>query len=121
MISARAGSIRSGWKPIFVVLSRAKSVQIKDSNERLIQDSFEVVQLIFKEHFPVVIQAGEFMNYVSCVTEFALMKGVGPVHDEIIMGSIQLLQFCARHLVQMAEDEVEQMKLKAERGLPLGE
>ncbi|KAJ3192256.1 Brefeldin A-inhibited guanine nucleotide-exchange protein 2 [Irineochytrium annulatum] len=113
MIAARAGSIRSGWKSIFVVLSKA--AQPKESDERLVEASFDIVQIIFKEHFTVVIHAGGFVDYVACLAEFALLKGSGAVHDDVVTGSIQVLQFCAKHLVQLAEEEAEEMKGRARR------
>ena len=112
MISARAGSIRSGWKPIFTVL--AKVVQTKNITSHLVESSFTVCQIIFKEHFSVIIHAGGFVDYISCLTEFALMKSDDPVCENVIIGSIQLLQYCARHLLQLAEDNIEEMKLKSE-------
>ena len=67
MITARAGSIRSGWKPIFIVLSR--TTQSRDMNERLLTDAFDVVQMIFKEFSSVVAFASSLMDYVSCLAD----------------------------------------------------
>ncbi|KAJ3333063.1 Brefeldin A-inhibited guanine nucleotide-exchange protein 2 [Blyttiomyces sp. JEL0837] len=105
MISARASSIRSGWKPIFVVLARAAQSQSRDQDNSLVKHGFDIVQMIFKDHFSAVTNAGAFMDYVTCLADFALLKGSGDVTDEVVMGSIQLLQMCTRHLVQLADDE----------------
>ncbi|OAJ43833.1 hypothetical protein BDEG_27149 [Batrachochytrium dendrobatidis JEL423] len=66
MITAKATSIRSGWKSIFVVLDKAE----KGMND-------------------------------------CLRKGQGPAHDELVMGSIQLLRSCAKSLVERAKEEYE--------------
>ncbi|KAI8810188.1 hypothetical protein BJ742DRAFT_676132, partial [Cladochytrium replicatum] len=99
MITARANSIRSGWKSIFVALTR--TVEGEDE-VRLVKASFGIVQQIFREHFEVVVLGGAFVDFVNCLAEFALLEGHGQIHDEIVMGSIQLLQYCAKHLTQQA-------------------
>ncbi|KAI8846695.1 hypothetical protein BC829DRAFT_445129 [Chytridium lagenaria] len=104
MISARAGSIRSGWKSIFIVL--AKTVQCKDTSDRLIEFAFSIAQMTFKEHFNVVSHAGGFVDYISCLTEFALIKGPpSQLHDDVVTGSIMLLEHCGKHLSELAEEE----------------
>ncbi|KAI8811067.1 hypothetical protein BJ742DRAFT_675206 [Cladochytrium replicatum] len=99
MITARANSIRSGWKSIFVALAR--TVEGEDE-VRLVKTSFVIVQQIFREHFDVVVLSGAFVDFVNCLAEFALLEGHGQLHDEIVMGSIQLLQYCTKHLTQQA-------------------
>ncbi|KAJ3297374.1 guanine nucleotide exchange protein for ADP-robosylation factor [Blyttiomyces sp. JEL0837] len=71
--------------------------------------------MVFKEHFSVVVHAGGFMDFVTCLADFALLKGVGTANDDLVMGSIQLLQLCARYLVQMAEDEIEERAIHAQK------
>ncbi|KAJ3411239.1 Brefeldin A-inhibited guanine nucleotide-exchange protein 2 [Chytridiales sp. JEL 0842] len=113
MISARAASIRSGWKPIFAVLSKARPTHFPPSLSatRLLMDSFNVVQTIFEQHIHLVLQQGELGGYVSCVTEFALLKvdteagGDGGVLAEVVRGAVELLGVCARQVVLMAEEE----------------
>ncbi|KAI8924147.1 hypothetical protein BC831DRAFT_436660 [Entophlyctis helioformis] len=100
MISARARSIRSGWKSIFVVLVRAAQ-----TDERMAKTSFTTVQMVFKLYFDDVVSTGGFVDLVSCLAEFALLKGQGPAHDELVMGSIQMLQSCTKSLVERAKDE----------------
>nr|KAJ3422159.1 Brefeldin A-inhibited guanine nucleotide-exchange protein 1 [Polyrhizophydium stewartii] len=101
MITARARSIRSGWKSIFVVLVKAAQ-----ADERVAKTSFATVQMIFRGHFDDVVSTGGFVDLVSCLAEFALLKGQGPAHDELVMGSIQLLQSCTKSLVERAKEEM---------------
>ncbi|KAJ3097757.1 Brefeldin A-inhibited guanine nucleotide-exchange protein 2 [Phlyctochytrium planicorne] len=119
MIAARAGSIRSGWKSIFIVLS--KTLQSKDTGDRLIETAFRVVQMTFKEHFSVVSHAGGFVDYVSCVTEFAMIKSttLSPtVLDDVVSGSILLLEHCGKHLAELAKEELEDTRERQKKGMP---
>ncbi|KAJ1330546.1 hypothetical protein BSLG_009308 [Batrachochytrium salamandrivorans] len=102
MVTARATSIRSGWKSIFVVLSKAGQ-----GDERMAKSAFATVQMIFRTHFEDVVSTGGFVDLVSCLAEFALLKGQGPAHDELVMGSIQLLQSCTKSLIERAKEESE--------------
>lgn len=97
--------IKSGWKSIFRTL-----LKYAKRNERTSIKSFSIIQQIFKKYFDHLIQANVFLDLISCLTEFSLMKGQGPAHDEQVMGSIQLLQSCTKSLVQRAEDESNQRK-----------
>ncbi|KAH9246365.1 hypothetical protein BASA81_016080 [Batrachochytrium salamandrivorans] len=72
MVTARATSIRSGWKSIFVVLSKAGQ-----GDERMAKSAFATVQMIFRTHFEDVVSTGGFVDLVSCLAEFALLKGQG--------------------------------------------
>ncbi|KAI9353054.1 hypothetical protein DFJ73DRAFT_829294 [Zopfochytrium polystomum] len=108
MISSRAASIRSGWKPIFTVLSR--TTQPRELDDKLLVEAFDIVQMIFKESFSTVAHAGGLMDYVSCIAEFALLKSSSQTHDEVVVGSILLLQQCAKNLVDMADGELEERK-----------
>eukprot|EP00842_Homolaphlyctis_polyrhiza_P003487 jgi/Hompol1/4139/HPOL_003490-RA len=100
MITARARSIRSGWKSIFAVLVKASK-----TDARMAMLAFSIVQMIFRSYFDDVVLIGGFVDLVSCLAEFALLKGQGPAHDELVMGSIQLLQSCTKSLVERAKDE----------------
>ncbi|KAJ3056406.1 Brefeldin A-inhibited guanine nucleotide-exchange protein 2 [Rhizophlyctis rosea] len=122
MIAARSRSIRSGWKSIFGVLTRAAipsgtaqndsslerhGDEEEDDHDRLVRASVAVVQGVFRDNFDAVLNAGAFVDYVACLAEFALLEGHGQTHDEVVIGSVQLLQFCAKFLVQLGEDEAE--------------
>jgi brefeldin A-inhibited guanine nucleotide-exchange protein len=104
MITARASRIRSGWKPIFATLGKAAQI-----NEKMAQSGFHIVQTVFKMHFEDVIATGSFVDLVFCLSEFALLKGSGPQHDELVMSSIQMLQLCTNSLVERAKEESGQI------------
>ncbi|KAJ3232185.1 Brefeldin A-inhibited guanine nucleotide-exchange protein 2 [Chytriomyces hyalinus] len=115
MIAARAGSIRSGWKPIFIVLSRPTLMTaVSNDFDELLLEAFQLVQIIFREYFSIVVHAGGLLEFINCVADFALIDPIRQTHDEIILSSIQLLQLSASQLFQMAEDEAEHMKMRAQ-------
>ncbi|KAI8612736.1 hypothetical protein BC830DRAFT_1135388 [Chytriomyces sp. MP71] len=113
MIAARAGSIRSGWKSIFVVLSRPTLMtSVATDFDELLLESFQLVQTIFKEYFSIVAHAGGLLEFINCVADYALIDPIRQTHDEIVLSSIQLLQLSANQMIQMADDELEHMKHK---------
>jgi len=89
MIRARAQNIKSGWKSIFVVVSRAA----QEASPELVKSAFAIVQLVLTDYFEHV--AGCFVDFVSCIVEFAFTR----VNEELALSSIVLLQRCAK-LVQ---------------------
>jgi brefeldin A-inhibited guanine nucleotide-exchange protein len=110
MINARASRIKSGWKSIFVTLVRAAQ-----TDEKLAQSSFKTIQVIFNQHFDEVVSTGAFVDMVSCLAECALLPGQGPVHDELVMSSIQMLQSCTKSLMERAKDQVDDALLPTVR------
>ncbi|KAJ3306504.1 Brefeldin A-inhibited guanine nucleotide-exchange protein 1 [Kappamyces sp. JEL0829] len=100
MITARASRIRSGWKSIFVTLSKAAQ-----TDEKLAKSSFQIIQVVFRKHFEDVVAAGGFVDLVACLAEYALLPGSGPLHDELVMSSIQMLQSCTKSLIERAAEE----------------
>ncbi|KND04045.1 hypothetical protein, variant [Spizellomyces punctatus DAOM BR117] len=114
MIAARARSIRSGWRSIFVVL--AKAAQSSSGDEKMIKTAFGIVQVVFREHFDAVNHAGGFVDYVACLAEFALLEGSGQTYDEVVMGSIQLLQSCANYLVKHGSETLEGKPRRSSQG-----
>jgi brefeldin A-inhibited guanine nucleotide-exchange protein len=100
MITAKAKSIRSGWKSIFQTL-----VKCAQTNSTMARDAFNVLKAVFNKQFETLVSANVFVDLVSCLAEFALIKGQGPEHDEQVMGSIQFLQSCTKSLMHRAEEE----------------
>ena len=105
MIQARAASIRSGWKSIFVALFTAAQ-----ADSQMEQTSFNHLQSIFHSHFDEVVSMGGFVDLVSCLGEFALLQGDGADHYELVMGSIQFLQSCTKSLLERSKKEADKAK-----------
>ncbi|KAJ3187144.1 Brefeldin A-inhibited guanine nucleotide-exchange protein 1 [Gaertneriomyces sp. JEL0708] len=113
MITARARSIRSGWRSIFVVL--AKAAQTSTGDGKLVKMAFGIVQNVFKEHFDAVMNAGAFVDYISCLAEFALLDA-NFAPDDVVMGSIQLLQACASYLVKRGVENFDNKPRRLSQG-----
>ncbi|KAI8821421.1 uncharacterized protein EV422DRAFT_495953, partial [Fimicolochytrium jonesii] len=94
MIQARGKSLRSGWKSIFVVLSKAA----QSGDEKILRLSVSVVQMIFSGFFECVVgNAGAgFVDFVACLVEISLVEE--PSGEEVAAGGIQLLQAVAKWL-----------------------
>ncbi|KAJ3010196.1 Brefeldin A-inhibited guanine nucleotide-exchange protein 1 [Thoreauomyces humboldtii] len=94
MIMARGKSLRSGWKSIFVVLSKAA----QSGDEKIVNLAVSVVQMIFGGFFECVVgNAGAgFVDFVGCLVEITLVEG--PHAEEVAAGGIQLLQAVAKWL-----------------------
>jgi len=86
MVRARAPNIKSGWKSILVVVSRAA----QESSPDLVKSAFSVVDLIMKSFFEHT--SGCFVDFVSCIVEFSFNR----VSNEIALNSIVLLEGCAK-------------------------
>ncbi|KAJ3338818.1 Brefeldin A-inhibited guanine nucleotide-exchange protein 1 [Gonapodya sp. JEL0774] len=95
MVASRARNIRSGWKSIWNVLSRAAH----DSDLVLVKAAFGVLELVFNESLEVAINAGSFADYIACLKDFAQSANVNA--DEAVVGSIRLLQGCALKLNEL--------------------
>ncbi|KXS09402.1 hypothetical protein M427DRAFT_140918 [Gonapodya prolifera JEL478] len=92
MVASRARNIRSGWRSIWNVLSRATH----DEDLPLIKSAFSVLELVFSESLEVVINAGGFADYIACLKDFAQTQS-----DETVVGSIRLLRGCALKLNEL--------------------
>ncbi|ORX95160.1 hypothetical protein K493DRAFT_407713 [Basidiobolus meristosporus CBS 931.73] len=66
MIQARGYHIRSGWKTMFGVFSKAA----KEDNEAIVAMAFEIVKSISKENFHEIAAHGYLDDFVSCLMEF---------------------------------------------------
>lgn len=107
MIAAKAKNIRSGWKSIWSVLSRAAH----ETHPALVKNAFGVAQLVYQDAVETVVSSGGFAEYIACLKEFAQAgqratettgsKPRKPVGEEVIIGSIRLLQGCAAKLLEL--------------------
>ncbi|KAJ3386305.1 Brefeldin A-inhibited guanine nucleotide-exchange protein 2 [Lobulomyces angularis] len=121
---ARNNNIKSGWKSIFVVLSKAAtppfhiangllSTKVNSSSltmtsaewEKLTKMSFEMIQVIFKNYVDAVSKAGAFVDLVSALAEFALLEGSSSttIRNTVSVNSINVLGECGKWLSNQAE------------------
>ncbi|WWC95937.1 hypothetical protein V866_002804 [Kwoniella sp. B9012] len=66
MLQARVQNLRSGWRTMFGVFSASSKVL----TERVANYAFELVQLVYKEHFSLVVKYGSFSDLTVCITDF---------------------------------------------------
>ncbi|CAA2986703.1 brefeldin A-inhibited guanine nucleotide-exchange 5 [Olea europaea subsp. europaea] len=100
MIKSKAGSIKSGWRSVFMIFTAAAD----DDLEPIVESAFENVEQVVLEHFDQVV--GDcFMDCVNCLIGFANNKS----SHQISLKVIALLRICEDHL---AEDLVPGGALK---------
>ncbi|KAK9722111.1 guanine nucleotide exchange protein for ADP-robosylation factor [Basidiobolus ranarum] len=66
MIQARGYHIRSGWKTMFRVFSKAA----KEDNEAIVAMAFEIIKSVSKDNFHEIAAHGCLEDFVSCLIEF---------------------------------------------------
>ncbi|TXT13291.1 hypothetical protein VHUM_00658 [Vanrija humicola] len=66
MIQTRVQNLRSGWQTMFAVFSAASRVL----TERVASYAFDLVSLIYREHFSLVVRFGSFADLTQCLTDF---------------------------------------------------
>ena len=89
IILSRGAFLKSGWKSIFVVFSRAA----QDSEPKILSEAFNVTVKINNGYLDHV--GASFVDYVHCLVEFSL----NPRDEEIALGAVRLILSAAyRHL-----------------------
>lgn len=98
IVMSRAKNIKSGWKSIFVVFSRAAQTSLSATltatqNLTLLKLSYETTCKIHESYFEHVILYG-FVDFISCLVSFS----VNDLDEEIVRGSIKMFQSCSSFL-----------------------
>ncbi|KAJ4951655.1 hypothetical protein NE237_028487 [Protea cynaroides] len=91
MIRSKVGSIKSGWRSVFMIFTAAAD----DELESIIESAFENVEQVILEHFDQVV--GDcFMDCVNCLIGFANNKS----SHRISLKAIALLRICEDRLAE---------------------
>ncbi|KAK6144909.1 hypothetical protein DH2020_021729 [Rehmannia glutinosa] len=91
MIKSKVGSIKSGWRSVFMIFTAAAD----DDLEPIVESAFENVEQVILEHFDQVI--GDcFMDCVNCLIGFANNKS----SHRISLKAIALLRICEDRLAE---------------------
>ncbi|CAM6125431.1 unnamed protein product [Calypogeia fissa] len=91
MIKSKVGSIKSGWKSVFMVFTTAAY----DDTESIADIAFENVEQVILEHFDQVV--GDcFMDCVNCLIAFANNK----TSPRTSLKAIALLRICEDRLAE---------------------
>eukprot|EP01097_Dermamoeba_algensis_P006564 TRINITY_DN4101_c0_g1_i2.p1 TRINITY_DN4101_c0_g1~~TRINITY_DN4101_c0_g1_i2.p1 ORF type:complete len:1325 (+),score=338.62 TRINITY_DN4101_c0_g1_i2:566-3976(+) len=91
MIYSRAGNIKSGWKSIFTVFSFSSN----ESDVHLVSLAFSSVEMVIRKHFPLISESF-FVECVNCLIAFANNSA----SKDISMKAIDLIEYCAKQLVE---------------------
>ncbi|RAL42676.1 hypothetical protein DM860_009183 [Cuscuta australis] len=91
MIKSKVGSIKSGWRSVFMIFTAAAD----DDSEQIVENAFENVEQVILEHFDQVV--GDcFMDCVNCLIRFANNKS----SHGISLKAIALLRICEDRLAE---------------------
>ncbi|KAD4982629.1 hypothetical protein R6Q59_002233 [Mikania micrantha] len=91
MIRSKVGSIKSGWRSVFMIFTAAAD----DNLEPIVESAFENVEQVILEHFDQVV--GDcFMDCVNCLIGFANNK----TSHRISLKAIALLRICEDRLAE---------------------
>ncbi|XP_035549064.1 brefeldin A-inhibited guanine nucleotide-exchange protein 5 isoform X3 [Juglans regia] len=91
MIKSKVGSIKSGWRSVFMIFTAAAD----DELESILERAFENVEQVILEHFDQVV--GDcFMDCVNCLIRFANNKS----SHRISLKAIALLRICEDRLAE---------------------
>uniref|UniRef100_A0A803M641 SEC7 domain-containing protein n=1 Tax=Chenopodium quinoa TaxID=63459 RepID=A0A803M641_CHEQI len=92
MIKSKVGSIKSGWRSVFMIFTAAAD----DESEPIVESAFENVEQVILEHFDQVV--GDcFMDCVNCLIGFANNK----TSHRISLKAIALLRICEDRLAEV--------------------
>ncbi|XP_065620356.1 brefeldin A-inhibited guanine nucleotide-exchange protein 5 [Quercus suber] len=92
MIKSKVGSIKSGWRSVFMIFTAAAD----DELESIVESAFENVEQVILEHFDQVV--GDcFMDCVNCLIRFANNKS----SHRISLKAIALLRICEDRLAEV--------------------
>ncbi|KAJ3414515.1 guanine nucleotide exchange protein for ADP-robosylation factor [Chytridiales sp. JEL 0842] len=84
MIQAKAKSMKSGWKAIFLALQDAS----EETNESILLLAFEILKNIVKNNFDNVVANLTFPDLIACVVEFCKHRK----HAKISLQAIEMLR-----------------------------
>ncbi|XVF35229.1 hypothetical protein REPUB_Repub18cG0127500 [Reevesia pubescens] len=91
MIKSKVGSIKSGWRSVFMIFTAAAD----DDLESIVESAFENVEQVILEHFDQVV--GDcFMDSVNCLIRFANNK----TSHRISLKAVALLRICEDRLAE---------------------
>ena len=108
MLQARVQNLRSGWRTMFGVFSAASQVL----TERVANYAFELVTLVYREHFALVVRYGSFSDLTTCITDFCKVskfQKISLTAIEMTRGLVPKMLQCPECLLPQpgAEDETK--------------
>ncbi|WVR06225.1 hypothetical protein IAU60_003255 [Kwoniella sp. DSM 27419] len=95
MLQARVQNLRSGWRTMFAVFSAASKVL----TERVANYAFELVQLVYRQHFSLVVKYGSFSDLTICITDFCKVSKF----QKISLQAIEMVRGLVPKMLQCPE------------------
>ena len=98
MLQARVQNLRSGWRTIFSVFSAASHVL----TERVANYAFELVSLVYNQHFSLVVKYGSFSDLTTCITDFCKVSKFQKISlqaTEMVRGLVPKMLQCPECLL----------------------
>lgn len=104
MLQARVQNLRSGWRTLFSVFSAASLVL----TERVANYAFELVTLVYKQHFSLVVRYGSFADLTSCITDFCKVSKFQKISlqaIEMVRGLVSKMLSCPECVLPQPGEE----------------
>ncbi|ORX40224.1 hypothetical protein BD324DRAFT_644628 [Kockovaella imperatae] len=115
MLQARVQNLRSGWRTMFGVFSAASKVV----TERVCTHAFELVTLVYKQHFSLVVKYGSFADLTTCITDFCKVSKFQKISlqaIEMVRGLVGKMLECPECLLPSASEETDDAVAAANMG-----
>ncbi|EIW73609.1 hypothetical protein TREMEDRAFT_25229 [Tremella mesenterica DSM 1558] len=106
MLQARVQNLRSGWRTLFSVFSAASKVL----TERVANYAFELVTLVYRQHFALVVRYGAFADLTICLTDFCKVSKFQKISlqaIEMVRGLVPKMLECPECLLPQPGEERE--------------
>lgn len=84
MLQARVNNLRSGWQTMLRVYSAASHVL----TEKVVLHAFDLVNVIYKEDFELVLRYGSISDFTTCLTDFSKVTKF----QKVSLQAIQMVQ-----------------------------
>ncbi|ODN81723.1 hypothetical protein L202_02117 [Cryptococcus amylolentus CBS 6039] len=104
MLQSRVQNLRSGWRTMFGVFSAASKVL----TERVCNYAFELVTLVYKDYFSLVVKFGSFSDLTTCITDFCKVSKFQKISlqaIEMVRGLVPKMLQCPECLLPQPGDE----------------
>ncbi|WVQ80563.1 hypothetical protein IAT38_002668 [Cryptococcus sp. DSM 104549] len=104
MLQSRVQNLRSGWRTMFGVFSAASKVL----TERVANYAFELVTLVYREHFSLVVKYGSFSDLTTCITDFCKVSKFQKISlqaIEMVRGLVPKMLQCPECLLPQPGEE----------------
>lgn len=109
MLQAKYQNLRSGWRTMFATFSAASQVP----TERVANYAFELVTLVYRSHFALVVRYGSFADLARCITDFSQVTKFQKISlqaIEMVRGLVPKMLECPECLLPQHDDATEKVE-----------